>query len=241
MFPNVLNTQSLHYYNKYMTEYRHQYEEILKRYSPPKSKGLVYQSADILSTPPYFVENILNGKAEKDESPIESPLSSEYNDETSQKSPSANNHLMDARDNDSPPLSPPAASQDNAQRCTAGRTCSTDVPKDYSVYATQNPYRHMSSFGIDRMCSSPKTASSSNGTVSPADTDGMVNRDPTPPAGEPNSYPEERYQNTSSEKFGTFSFFPFFFLLRISKNNESTFDLTSNISYGTRWFRERGE
>lgn len=206
MFPNVLSSQSLHYYNKYITEYRHQYEEILKHYSSSKAKRIAYQSQDILSTPPYFVENLLNGKTEKDESSVGSPPSSEYNDDTLQKSPSANSHLMDVRSGESPPMSP--ASQDshlheNAPRQRSGKSCPVDVPKDYSTYGSQ-PYRHVSSYAVDRICGSPKTASSSNGTTSPVDSDNLVHRDSTPPAGEFNSYTEDGFTNTCSEKYGKY-------------------------------------
>lgn len=199
MFPNVLNSQSLQYYNKYITEYRHHYEEILKHYSSSKSKT-IYQNQDaiLVPTPPYFVENLLNDKTDKEESSIESPLSSEYNDDISpQKTPPmTTNHLNDTRGNaESPPMSPVSQDGqyvDGVYHKTAKKTNASDLPKDYSVYRTQQQYRHVSSYAIDRICPSPKTVASSNGTSSPVDSENL-----TPPAvGEYNSYSEDAYAAT---------------------------------------------
>lgn len=207
MFPNVLNSQSLQYYNKYITEYRHHYEEILKHYSAGKSKTIAYQNQDsiLVPTPPYFVENLLNDKTDKEESSVESPLSSEYNDDTSP--PMTTNHLNDARNNvESPPMSPVSQEDTGAyhKTSTAKTNSHVDGPKDYSVsYRTQpTQFRHVSSYAIDRICPSPKTVSSSNGTSSPVDSENL-----TPPAtGEFNSYTEETYASQCSEKlYGKFS------------------------------------
>lgn len=202
MFPNVLTSQSLHYY-KYITEYRHQYEEILKHYSTSKAKSVAYHNQDIITTPPYFVENLLNGKTEKDESSLGSPLSSEYNDDILQKSPSTSSYLMDVRGTESPPMSP--GSQDGLVhqniRQRSIESCPGEVPKDYSTYGSQH-YRHISSYAINRISASPKTTSSSNGTNSPTDSDNLINRDSTPPAAEFNTYAEDCFTNTCTEKFG---------------------------------------
>lgn len=214
MFPNVLNSQSLQYYNKYITEYRHQYEEILKHYSSSKSKTIGYQSSDILlPTPPYFVENLLNGKIEKEESSIESPLSSEYNDDTSQKSPSmTSNHLLEATsrnsESPSPQMSPKSHEhillRENSHHCRSSKVNSAaDVPKDYSVNKpSSQQYRNLSNYAIDRICSnaSPTKTVSSNGTTSPIDS--IINPDSTPPTGEFNSFPDDTCPSVGSEKYG---------------------------------------
>ncbi len=99
MFPNIINSPSFRYYSKYVSEYRHQYEEILKHYSSSKAKTIGCSAFDsLVSTPTYFVENLLNGTPDKEESWIPSSPSSEYNDETSQKSPPMTSNVASVPD-----------------------------------------------------------------------------------------------------------------------------------------------
>lgn len=217
MFPNVLNShQSLHYYSKYISEYRHQYEEILKHYTSPKTKTFGYQgSADLLlPTSPYFVENLLNGtsKVDKEDSSLESPpSSSEYNEDIIyQKSPpsSMTSNLTCTETTHcsvSPPMSPASheSRYSTHRRSAKSGTTNADLPTDYSVNRPL-PYRPVvSSYAIDRLCASPKTASSSNGTSSPVDSEHHTSGEATPPpTNDFTSFADDTYSSVSSDKYG---------------------------------------
>lgn len=215
MFPNVLNShQSLHYYSKYVSEYRHQYEEIIKHCTLPKRKTFGYQGpADLLiPTSPYFVENLLNGvKTEKEDSSVGSPpSSSEYNDDiiyqkSSPSSMTSNLTTETTHCSVTPPMSPASheSRYSSHRRSAKSSTVNADLPTDYSVNRPL-PYRPIvSNYAIDRLCASPKTASSSNGTSSPVDSEHHMSGEATPPpTNDFTSFAEDTYSSVSSDKYG---------------------------------------